>query len=183
MWTFDAEEKYMRERKWRFQQDRTDRVRFWLDCEFMEGGSLDLISIGVVSENGVEYYAVNSGFDENKADQWVKDNILPVLGTHDRKSRDEIKRDLIEFVGDCAPEFWSYFGAHDWVVLCNLFGGLFNLPKKWPHYCKDLKQWTDDLGDPELPTMVMSKRHNALFDARWHREVYYFLINQKQIER
>ena len=177
MWTFNEEEQYMREKKWRFQNDTSKKVKFWFDCEFQDSDKLELISIGMVSENGVEYYAVSSEFNEEGTDFWNKDNVLPVLGTTDRMSIGEIKSDLIEFVGNCEPEFWSYFGAHDWVVLCNLFDGLFELPNNWPHYCKDLKQWADDLGNPTLPTMLMYKRHNSLFDARWHREVWYFLEN------
>ena len=39
-------------------------MRFFYDCEFIEDGrTIDLVSIGVVDENGREFYAVSTEFD------------------------------------------------------------------------------------------------------------------------
>jgi hypothetical protein len=39
-------------------------VRFFYDCEFIEDGTtIDLVSIGVVGEDGREFYAVSTEFD------------------------------------------------------------------------------------------------------------------------
>ena len=160
------------------------KKRFWFDCEFIDGETLDLISIGMVSEDDIQYYAVSSDFDPAKVNQWVKDNVLTVLHTDARISNDRIREDLIKFVGNkCEPEFWSYCGAYDWVILCRLFGGMKCLPLNWPNYYRELNHWADDLGVTNLPPMKIHTRRNALYDARWHREIWnqlsYSLLNRK----
>ena len=72
------------------------------------------------------------------------------------------------------PEFWGYFADYDWVALCQLFGAMMDLPKGWPMYCRDIKQWCDDLGNPRLPPEGKDE-HHALADARWAKNAYYFL--------
>jgi hypothetical protein len=52
-------------------------MRYYFDTEFIEDGkTIDLISIGIVAEDGREYYAVSHEFNPCKASQWVKDNVL-----------------------------------------------------------------------------------------------------------
>jgi hypothetical protein len=57
-------------------------VRFFYDCEFIEDGqTIDLISIGIVSEDGREYYAVASDapWDRVKRHPWLMQNVVPSL--------------------------------------------------------------------------------------------------------
>lgn len=55
-------------------------MRFWLDTEFIDDGkTIDLISIGIVREDGFEYYAQSCEFDHRKASEWVKENVLAHL--------------------------------------------------------------------------------------------------------
>ena len=64
-------------------------MRFFYDCEFIEDGrTIDLVSIGVVDEEGREFYAVSTEFDPERAGQWVRQNVLPKLPppARDRKS-------------------------------------------------------------------------------------------------
>ena len=43
-------------------------MRFFYDCEFIEDGTtIDLVSIGVVGEDGREFYAVSTEFDPERA--------------------------------------------------------------------------------------------------------------------
>ena len=50
---------------------------YFLDTEFIEHpNTIQLISIGIVSEDGREYYAVSSEFNYDDADEWVKENVL-----------------------------------------------------------------------------------------------------------
>ncbi len=52
-------------------------TRFWFDTEFIEDGrTIDLISIGIVSEDNRKYYAVSSECDPTKASKWVNLNVL-----------------------------------------------------------------------------------------------------------
>ena len=51
-------------------------MRYFYDTEFIEDGqTIELVSIGIVGENGSEYYAVSTDFDPSKANSWVKDNV------------------------------------------------------------------------------------------------------------
>jgi hypothetical protein len=55
------------------------------DTEFLEDGkTVDLISIGIVCEDGREYYAVNSeaDWDRIRKDDWMMDNVVRHLPTH-----------------------------------------------------------------------------------------------------
>jgi hypothetical protein len=55
-------------------------MRYWYDTEFIEDGkTIDLISIGIVAEDGREYYAQSVEFDHRKASDWVKENVLAHL--------------------------------------------------------------------------------------------------------
>ncbi|WP_100458737.1 3'-5' exoribonuclease [Mycobacteroides abscessus] len=62
------------------------------DTEFLEDGrTIDLISIGIVCEDGREYYAVNSeaDWDRIRKDDWLMDNVVRHLPTH---STGEVKK-------------------------------------------------------------------------------------------
>jgi hypothetical protein len=55
------------------------------DTEFLEDGkTIDLISIGIMCEDGREYYAVNSDMDVDRIrkDDWLMDNVVRSLPTH-----------------------------------------------------------------------------------------------------
>lgn len=157
-------------------------MRFYLDTEFQDTGkSIELISIALVSERGDEFYAVSSEFNTDDADDWVKKNVLTKLPPFDMldgppgettwDSRVNIAESLRAFVSNLTntPEFWAYFADYDWVVLCQLFGGMLKLPKGWPQLCLDLKQEMMRLGvsKKQLPPQSESHVHDALSDARW----------------
>lgn len=172
-------------------------MRYFLDTEFIEDGkTIDLISIGIVAEDGREYYAISTEFKARKASQWVKDNVLkhlpPKVPAYEAgprawgeskawKKRDVIKRDILKFCNPDeygTPEFWGYYADYDWVVFCQLFGAMVDLPKDYPMYCRDIKQLCDSLGNPKLPEQGKDE-HHALADARWNKSAYEFLISYK----
>lgn len=74
---------------------------------------------------------------------------------------------------DCKPEFWGYYADYDWVVFCQLFGTMMDLPKGYPMYCRDLKQWADVL-DAGLPKPEIDV-HHALHDAEQIKEWHAYL--------
>lgn len=156
--------------------------RIFLDTEFIEDGhTIELLSIGLVREDGATYYAEPIEADATKAGDWVKEHVLPQLwGLQDPghdclASRGKIARDIIAFVGP-KPEFWGYYADYDWVALCQLYGTMMDLPDGWPMYCRDLKQWCDQLGNPRLPEQGKGE-HHALADARWNMRAYEFLAS------
>jgi hypothetical protein len=155
-------------------------MRYFLDTEFIEDGrTIDLISIGVVAADGREFYRevaddeVNWDRDDGSAD-WVTRHVKPyLLGPSVQRRRVEIAVELREFITSPA-EFWGYYADYDWVVLCQLFGTMMDLPLGWPMFCIDLKQLAMSLGNPRLPEQVGIK-HHALADAHWNRDVYGWL--------
>lgn len=153
-------------------------MRYWFDTEFMEDGkTIELLSIGIVAEDGREYYAESCEVGLGAANDWVKANVLPHLNWIEHgRTRRQIAADLIEFVGE-KPEFWAYYADYDWVVLCQLYGRMIDLPKGWPMFCLDVKQHCWMLGDPKLPEQT-SIEHHALEDARWTKQAWDFLMDQ-----
>lgn len=150
-------------------------MKYWIDTEFIERPyTIDMISIGLVAEDGREFYAESSEVDWSKANPWTLETVRPQL---DGKSmgREDISYAVRGFTdGDHDPVFWGYFPAYDWVVFNWLFGGISELPFHFPQLCLDIKQWAIELGDPELPHQV-GARHHALADARWTRDAWTFL--------
>ena len=52
-------------------------MKYFYDTEFIEDGStIELVSIGIVAEDGREYYAVSRDFDATRASDWVVRNCL-----------------------------------------------------------------------------------------------------------
>lgn len=140
-------------------------MKIWFDTEFIEDGrTIDLISIGMVSEDGREYYAEVAECDHSRADPWVKENVLVHL-TGQIRFREEIRWEVLEFCGP-SPEFWAYYCSYDWGALCQLFGRMVDLPDGWPMLAYDFRQWLDmnNLKHVKSPD---DAPHNSLMDAKW----------------
>ena len=151
-------------------------MRFWFDTEFHENGiTIDLISIGVVCEDGSEFYAEVNDFDFSNTDPWLIENVKPYL-TGETMDREEMAKSLLQFVMSKTdkPNFWAYYADYDWVVLCRLYGRMIDLPETFPMYCNDLKQELVRLGVDRVPVENKTE-HNALADARWARDVHLWL--------
>jgi hypothetical protein len=174
-------------------------MRIFLDTEFIENGeTIDLLSIALVADDGRELYAQIPTAKFEKASDWVARNVFPHLGHFDmgkhRRSctvakngefdRNDLKcadmacpwmrrhllaDAIVKFCGE-APEFWTYYGAYDWVALCQLFGDMSWLPKGWPMFAYDMRQWLNHQGlgvsQPD------DAPHHALEDARWLARTY-----------
>ena len=163
-------------------------MRYFFDTEFSETGgenkpTIDLISIGIVSEDGREYYAECSDYDENNCSDWVMENVISKLLVNtqpgfEMKQSMTIAAEIVEFVGNDSdkghflPEFWAYYADYDWVVFCWLFGTMMDLPKGFPMHCMDLQQWWVQLGRPEIKPIDPPGAHNALVDAKWNQELW-----------
>lgn len=149
-------------------------MKIWFDTEFFENGRIiDLISIGLVREDGATYYA-ETEISRQLADRtdWLRHNVLPHL-TGKQRIRAYIAKEIVAFAGE-RPEFWAYYADYDWVVLCQLFGTMMDLPKEWPMFCLDVKQLCHFKGNPELPKQT-STEHHALADAEWTRHAWNYL--------
>ncbi len=196
---------------------------YFIDTEFMDRGKeskIDLISIGIISEDGREYYAQSCEYDPRFADNWVKENVFLNLkrcphttyeiGTLTPESTDlYIHKPLgqctdtknyipnlccpwrtkaalakeVEIFMNAAyygtPRFMGWCCAYDYVALCQLFGGLMQLPTEWPHYMHDLQHQLDVRGlkdtmlpSPEKSSSGLFNAHNALEDAKYIAKLY-----------
>ena len=155
-------------------------MRIWFDTEFIEDGkTIDLISIGLVREDGAELYFENEECDLSRASPWVKENVLTHLSGV-KRSRQHIAATIGDWVlPEFKPEFWAYYADYDWVVLCQLYGTMMDLPKGWPMYCRDVKQLCDSVGNPKLIKQTEGPEHNALADARWTKKAWEFLMEKR----
>jgi hypothetical protein len=155
-------------------------MKFFLDTEFYEQGyaRIDLISIALVCEDGREFYAVaKDGWSPANVSDWHKDNVLPYLGDVKRLERGEIAEQLKSFVREQdKPEFVGYFADYDWVLFCQLFGRMIDLPEHFPKYCLDIKQMMVENGikKSDLPKQD-EQEHNALADARHMKKMFEFI--------
>ena len=173
-------------------------MRYFFDTEFIEDGkTIDLISIGIVAEDGRELYLGNQGCDFSKASPWVVDNVLTPLGIGTVgpvalrpdnslfwKRKEVIAHEILEFVyaSDLSPdpmptpEFWAYYADYDWVVFCQLWGTMMmDLPPAFPMYCRDLKQEEDRLCVDLSSAVPQLNKHSALDDARWNKASWEYL--------
>jgi hypothetical protein len=163
----------------------TKRTRYFFDTEFLEDGStIELVSIGVVCEDGREYYAVSTDFDPEKAGPWVREHVIPQLPSPSDpawKSRETIRDELLKFLTADRrdPETWAWYGDYDHVVLCQLWGTMPDLPRALPRFTRDLRQEWEQLGAPELPKQE-SGRHHALEDARHNARIWATLEAERE---
>lgn len=170
-------------------------MKIFLDAEFIEEVPLPgyspypvpihLLSVAVVLEDGRTYYAEDRNAPLHLANNWVKKNVIPHLDTEDspsKKTVGEIRQDLLKLIDFEKPEFWSYFADYDWVLFCRIFGRMDELPNAFPRYCRDLKQWMDQLQlkRHELPPQRRMPEHHALVDALWHKEIYDYLKQREE---
>jgi hypothetical protein len=136
------------------------------DTEFLEDGeTIALISIGIVADDGREYYAVNrdAPWKRIKKHDWLVANVVPSLPKLYGDARLHYARRGP--LGSGNPELWAYYGAYDHVALCQLWGRMIDLPDGIPMFTRDLQQEITRL-DAEPPEQT-GGQHNALDDARW----------------
>jgi hypothetical protein len=175
-------------------------VRFWYDTEFLEDGkTIELISIGIVAEDGREYYAVNKDapWKRIKKQPWLMENVVPSLphGHGDRrlhmpkswlvdfadplvKPKDHIASAVVSFINPhplAQIELWADYGAYDHVVLCQLWGTMIDLPEGMPMFTHDIQQEARRLSVTKMLPEQDSGYHNALADARHCRDRWRYL--------
>ena len=168
------------------------------DWEFLErGGELPIIpiSLGMVREDGERLYLINGELPLSQLARhpWIQHNVVPYLpitmqfsatmdsassiiewdATHpDYEARvglDEFRARVIEFTRVEKPQLWGYYAAYDHVVLAQLFGTMDDYPAHLPQFTRDIMQYWEALGRPQLPRQPLSI-HHALHDAQWNME-------------
>lgn len=162
-------------------------MRYFYDTEFIEDGTtIDIVSIGVVDENGREFYAVSTEFNPDKAGQWVREHVLDKLPSPADPAwcdRATMRDRLMKFLnrGRDRVELWAWFAAYDHVALAQLWGDMPALPRELPRFTRELRQRWEDVGKPSLPPPP-SDAHDALADAR-HNLVRWRIIEAERMKR
>lgn len=172
----------------------TERERFFFDTEFIEDGkTIELISIGCVAEDYRDpYYACCLDTDLSRASPWVREHVIPHLPPYSDpawRTKAQIREDLLTYwfgspqlarvKGMRDLEFWTYYGDYDWVVLCQLWGRMIDLPPGMPRFAMDLKMLSRLMGDVDLPKQT-DQEHVAINDAMWVRDTYFMLTNMQK---
>lgn len=175
-------------------------MKIWYDTEFLEDGkTIELISIGMIREDGKEYYAVNGDMDCVRvgAHPWLKENVVKHLPGKNESSnnwtidndhadvkplptiRHELEAFLFEAAAVSELELWSWFSAYDHVALCQLWGPMVRKPFYIPHYTNDVRQEFQRWNNPAVPGHLtqddMPDAHNALADAKYHKRLHQFI--------
>lgn len=184
-------------------------MKYFIDTEFIETEtSVELVSLGIVSENGDTFYAESRNFDPSTASEWVKENVIEQLHWFNRyknsfcdikhmpegqKSvaafgfKNEIVTAVRQFIGsDKNPQFYAYFASYDWVLFIRLFGPMIDRPKHFPMWVVDLKQMMWERGlTAEWKREVCpdpADEHNALADAMWNMKLYsQILVHERKL--
>lgn len=114
-----------------------EQVDFFLDTEFIElDRAIELISLGVVSADGREFYAISTEFDDSGANDFVQSTVLRLLEPRDHPawmSRAEMKDALVsssdqQFRGSgrgVVPRTtgWRWLSCSRWRSGCLMVGG------------------------------------------------------------
>lgn len=148
-------------------------MRYYYDTEFLEDGkTIDLISIGIVAEDGREYYAVNSDLDAQKIinHEWLRENVWPQLPHPEKKPYASLTPKGAYFPGDkpAVPplDYTDSRVKPRWVIANEVRDFLLDgvgIPELWAWYAaydhvalaqlwgtmlmlpKDIPMWTNDL--------------------------------------
>lgn len=180
------------------------------DLEFLEDGStIELISIGIVCDDGREYYAVNRDMPVRRIrkHKWLMENVVPGLpkAHGDRrltmpkrwlfdyadpavKRRKRIAAEVAAFIqatgdpeaGANDVELWANYGAYDHVCLAQLWGPMIDLAPGVPMFTNDIQQEARRLGVGwDELPKQDSGEHNALADARHNQTIRRWLAEQE----
>ena len=184
-------------------------MNIYYDTEFLEDGhTIDLISIGMVADDGRELYAVAEEIEKDPLHgrickhKWLMANVIPHLPLRQTVKQPEaqfsgifyldgnsnvvmpkrmIRNMVREFIQDTPnPELWAWYGAYDHVVYAQLFDRMIDLPNGFPKHTNDVKTLYVLDGNPTAPEQI-GTAHNALDDARHVEAMYRFITKGKRI--
>lgn len=165
-------------------------MKYFYDTEFLDTGKEIIpISIGIVAEDGREFYAVwNNAMETCRKDSWLMENValsLP-LDPADNRFLDKnnpqvmnsvsIARSVYDFLSfeNNTVELWAWFAAYDHVVLSQLWGKMISVPRPIPQRTNDIAQLACWYGITRLPSQKKGI-HNALEDARHNKVVFDYI--------
>lgn len=177
-------------------------MKIFFDTEFTGlHKNTTLISIGCIDENGSTFYAELIDYDKSQCDDWIKTHVIEHLrfkgakfgssgGGHTEISatKEEVKEYLAAWLSIYDEvQFVSDVCHYDMVLLIDLFGTAFDLPKGVSASCHDINQdIASHYGCSEVEAFDKSRegiladydmafdgdKHNALYDAKVIKAIY-----------
>lgn len=170
-------------------------TRIYFDTEFTGlHQNTTLISLGMVSECGKEFYAEFTDYDNSQVDDWLQKNVIDKLTLqHPERQlveylaignqesvlgrKESVRKYLEKWLSQFEQiEIWSDCLSYDWVLFCQLWGHAFNIPKNIYYIPFDICTTFKEKGvDPDInreiyafgrPDLTEHEKHNALWDAR-----------------
>lgn len=180
----------------------------YYDTEFIDAPPVvKFLSIGMVREDGKEYYAVNSSLyiiGEAARIPWLLTNVLsylPLANPIDSyapqwdeshsdyvhvKPVHQIAKEVRNFILEVPnPSLWAWFAAYDHLMLSQLYGKMLDIPSGIPQRTNDVVQEAERLGSPYVPHMPGHDSHHPLSDAREvkYRREWLQALEIERIER
>jgi hypothetical protein len=142
----------------------------FLDTEFTDFLDIDLISIGLASEDQREFYAERSDFDRATCNHFVHAAVLPILGQDPRAvlTRGQLKEKLLEWLDSFQDHEHVQIGydySTDWELFCDALD--YEIPRKLSPLLI-----ANHLDQERLQSYFRRpgvKRHHALHDAMANR--------------
>lgn len=165
-----------------------------------------LVSIGIVADSGKKFYAEFSDYDESQCDDWLKENVLKhtILEGNETLTKMlgedsdttvilggvvEIRYELGEWLKQFDEvQFISDVCHYDMVLLIDIFGGAFDLPRNVSAVCHDINQdiaehygisereafdkSREDIVSELCGSFIAGDKHNALYDAEVIKAIY-----------
>lgn len=141
-----------------------------------------LISIGLIAENGREFYAELNDYDDGQVNEWIFNNVIKNLNGKNVMSKQELAIQLELFFSEFDEvEIWSDCLAYDWVLFCDIFGHAFNIPKNVYYIPFDIctlffaNEIDADINRKEFNNSLQTEtltQHNALDDAKLIKYCY-----------
>lgn len=182
-------------------------MKLFFDTEFTGlRKTTTLISLGIVAEDGRKFYAEFTDYSREQCDDWIKENVIDNLcldGMGDgasstdenqpcilvRGNKEYVKSELSEWLSRFdAVEFVSDVCHYDFVLLIDLFGTAFDLPKNVNPACHDINQDIArhfDISEAEAFNVsreeivlelygreIEGRKHNSLYDAEVIKAIY-----------
>ncbi len=160
-------------------------MKVFLDTEFTGlHAKTTLISIGLIAENGMTFYAELNDYDESQIDDWLEDNVISNLNRGVKYNTTELRDKLSEWFSRFeSVEIWSDCLAYDWVLFNNIWGHAFNIPKNIYYIPFDIctlmkvNGIDPDTSREEFAGVSDGNKHNALFDAEIQMKIYNKITN------
>lgn len=158
-------------------------MKYFYDTEFYDDGhTVDLISIGIIAEDGREYYAVNNDADWDRIydHRWLMENVVEQLpDEYHWKPGTQIRDEVYAFLtaGNTPPDLWAWFAAYDHLCLSQLWGRMIDVPAPIPQFTNDVRSLSAWTGITRLP-MQEQGAHDALQDARHVKTMYQHIIRE-----